>query len=748
MNPSPPRYYLKGPSPWFLGPVLTSFVLHSIAHKDQVWMLICTFGILSSYINPKVLNWPKGIQWFKALFVIFGMWLLAYSYFVFALNKGAHLSYFQHVLFKPTLITTSSLVASLCLILVWHISFAQKERGWVVYALSGIIVLSSGHFYQLPGYYGATLFFYCATVVFCLFMAGTGHQARGTSWIPNQTFILMFLFWLTMVSVGTWGFLKGLQELDKRKTLSAFIRLPRYSGSLGTQSSMLLPHKEDVKLSNQLVATLISPAPPPYLRTKVMDIYDHGIWRTTRRSRRLLPKSLTHQIVRYAVHSAQGAISLHRRPISRSLPTTQPRLQRPPRNTKKHKLEVHHIKNYTDLKGVILMGYNTRLLELETGARCYIRKGWTLSCYPKNLARLYNLRRSTQSSITFGIGLTVPELSKDFFLQQKEHKPRGNSLKRVLRLLRPLTQRITGKDKGHPLRAAQHIQNHFRTHYKYSLRVRLAEREDPVLDFVLNKRPAFCQYFASGMALMLRSIGHQTRIATGFMVKEYNPLSKRWIVRQKDAHAWTEVFDPQRKIWVGYDATAPSMTARPKVFKGIQFFKDFWTSVQLRWRAFWEWLRTVDLEQWMKQKITHLWSQLLQPQGLAMVGFLLCLFILLKNARQFFTLLRRETSQRPKKHARTKQQEQVYQLLQGVLLHCSTAFVPIQKYETIDEYIERLWLETDTESVPKKLQELEELTDFFRLYQVLRFEPQERTTMDGLRTLHDLGQRILLRLKR
>ncbi len=65
---------------------------------------------------------------------------------------------------------------------------------------------------------------------------------------------------------------------------------------------------------------------------------------------------------------------------------------------------------------------------------------------------------------------------------------------------------------------------------------------DPIEDFVRNHKKGHCQYFASTMALMLRSMGIPTRVVVGYRPSEFNNVGRFFLVRQKHAHTWVEAF--------------------------------------------------------------------------------------------------------------------------------------------------------------------------------------------------------------
>ncbi|MEM6472599.1 MAG: transglutaminaseTgpA domain-containing protein [Planctomycetota bacterium] len=63
---------------------------------------------------------------------------------------------------------------------------------------------------------------------------------------------------------------------------------------------------------------------------------------------------------------------------------------------------------------------------------------------------------------------------------------------------------------------------------------------DPIEQFMAVDRRGHCQYFASSLALMLRSVGIPSRVVVGYRTEEYNPIGKYHIARQSHAHAWVE----------------------------------------------------------------------------------------------------------------------------------------------------------------------------------------------------------------
>ncbi len=77
---------------------------------------------------------------------------------------------------------------------------------------------------------------------------------------------------------------------------------------------------------------------------------------------------------------------------------------------------------------------------------------------------------------------------------------------------------------------------------------------DPVDAFLFETRSGFCEHYASAFAVLARAAGLPARVVAGYQGGERNPFGDYWIVRQSDAHAWTEVWLEGR--WVRFDPTA------------------------------------------------------------------------------------------------------------------------------------------------------------------------------------------------
>jgi protein-glutamine gamma-glutamyltransferase len=76
----------------------------------------------------------------------------------------------------------------------------------------------------------------------------------------------------------------------------------------------------------------------------------------------------------------------------------------------------------------------------------------------------------------------------------------------------------------------------------------------PLVDFVANTRRGYCQHFSGAMALMLRYLGIPARVAAGFTSGRYDKKAGQWVVSDRNAHTWVEVWF-RRWGWLPFDPT-------------------------------------------------------------------------------------------------------------------------------------------------------------------------------------------------
>jgi hypothetical protein len=99
------------------------------------------------------------------------------------------------------------------------------------------------------------------------------------------------------------------------------------------------------------------------------------------------------------------------------------------------------------------------------------------------------------------------------------------------------------------------VVRYFHSYYTYALGLEIPPARDALNYFLLEASSGYCEYFASGAAVLLRLAGVPTRYVTGFLVTERGDDGRSWVARNMDAHAWAEAWDAERGQWVIVEAT-------------------------------------------------------------------------------------------------------------------------------------------------------------------------------------------------
>jgi protein-glutamine gamma-glutamyltransferase len=93
------------------------------------------------------------------------------------------------------------------------------------------------------------------------------------------------------------------------------------------------------------------------------------------------------------------------------------------------------------------------------------------------------------------------------------------------------------------LEAAIALERHLRTGYQYNLESRWTSQGiTPLSEFLFETRSGHCEYFASALAVMLRTRNIPSRLVTGFSATNRNPLTGFFDIHALDAHAWVEAW--------------------------------------------------------------------------------------------------------------------------------------------------------------------------------------------------------------
>lgn len=106
------------------------------------------------------------------------------------------------------------------------------------------------------------------------------------------------------------------------------------------------------------------------------------------------------------------------------------------------------------------------------------------------------------------------------------------------------------------------------THYKYSLAAIPPAGQDPLEWFLFKGKVGYCEFFATAMGDMLRSLGIPARLVNGFGPGSFNVQTEDFVVRGEDAHTWVEVYFPGYG-WVPFEPTADDLGVYGTIPRGL-----------------------------------------------------------------------------------------------------------------------------------------------------------------------------------
>ena len=105
------------------------------------------------------------------------------------------------------------------------------------------------------------------------------------------------------------------------------------------------------------------------------------------------------------------------------------------------------------------------------------------------------------------------------------------------------------------------------TRFTYSLDAKTPEGADPIDYFLFTSKRGYCEFFATAMGDMLRSLGIPSRLVNGFGPGNYEASIQSNVVRGEDAHTWPEVYFPKYG-WVPFEPTADDLNQYSTIARG------------------------------------------------------------------------------------------------------------------------------------------------------------------------------------
>lgn len=134
-----------------------------------------------------------------------------------------------------------------------------------------------------------------------------------------------------------------------------------------------------------------------------------------------------------------------------------------------------------------------------------------------------------------------------------------NIPKRVLDLATQVTEgHNTAYDKASAIES-------FLRQYPYSLEIPAPPPDQDVVDyFLFDLQQGYCDYYATAMVVMARSVGLPARLVTGYASGTYDANEAWYLITEANAHSWPEVYFPEFG-WIEFEPTAAqSIFERPE----------------------------------------------------------------------------------------------------------------------------------------------------------------------------------------
>ncbi len=129
---------------------------------------------------------------------------------------------------------------------------------------------------------------------------------------------------------------------------------------------------------------------------------------------------------------------------------------------------------------------------------------------------------------------------------------------------------VSQANATNPYDAAMAIETYLRNNYTYTLTPpKTPPGADPLWYFLFKSKASYCEFFASAMGDMLRSIGIPTRLVNGFGPGAYDSSTQSFVVRGEDAHTWVESYFPGYG-WISFEPTPDNTGGYQPIPRGTQ----------------------------------------------------------------------------------------------------------------------------------------------------------------------------------
>ncbi len=184
--------------------------------------------------------------------------------------------------------------------------------------------------------------------------------------------------------------------------------------------------------------------------------------------------------------------------------------------------------------------------------------------------------------------------------------PPDESYSRIHEFAREITK--TAKTS---FECARIIEAYLQMNFAYQMNVQIRDSEHFLEEFLFTQRSGNCEYFATAMVYMLRSLSIPARIVIGYYSSEWNDYGNYFVVRQQNAHSWVEVwFD--KFGWMTFDPSPPTVVGRHiapmPLIRQILWFFD---SLRFHWYRYvidYDFRDQRNLTRWVRKWSAPLWG--------------------------------------------------------------------------------------------------------------------------------------------
>ncbi|MDQ8193366.1 transglutaminaseTgpA domain-containing protein [Coraliomargarita sp. SDUM461004] len=159
-----------------------------------------------------------------------------------------------------------------------------------------------------------------------------------------------------------------------------------------------------------------------------------------------------------------------------------------------------------------------------------------------------------------------------------------------IEVLEEINRNIVGEADRDVLAYSRAVTDYLWEQFAYSLRPDMDYRfdRDPVVSWLETGSQGHCELFAGAFILLARQAGFPARMVVGYAGGTWNTLENYFVVRNRDAHAWVEIYDAATQSWLRVDPTPGRGSSDPElIVQGSMVLESGWAawidSLRIQW---------------------------------------------------------------------------------------------------------------------------------------------------------------------